>query len=755
MVARLLSGGLGVAFVAFAHGLAVGCGNAAPGNLAVEDALLQSGLGDEVALMQLAGTGHDHGKQPGAMVVQDEVAQARRSRSQNTTRRKCLGYHNTQSPSDYLVDNSHLQVATKGVPFRFSKDTKQRDLRTIAFWGSMISGVDEGDGWLRVGDCYLPMEVNGKPVIFRKALRDSLWNDALHSAAMKLLDFPFSQIRAVEAAGIPGGTRFTIVTGKGNSSSNSTDETHAYHVDINGTLPNVSNYADMLLGLANLSGRVGHKFHLSVRSDEVPAALAATLFRTVNGSHIFLPTGSIIPAMAAEKQIPVWEIKKAIADAVQEGIRKAEELAAKNHTQPSMAAVRKAVSDEMYGTWDRLSKTMWASRFKRREHQTTSTRPRGIAQFFQTVPVFDWCLVIVAITIFTGQHWGWMPGHCPTSRAWNGSGLIVWFTIATLYAILIFKRQGTADGILWLNGYILELIFLVENVLVSHIIIRAFRTPRWVNEKALFIVVISRIVFQLVFYMGLAELVFSGDVLPYILGLWLLYIAYQAALDDDETSFDIMDARVIHLARAAFGERLWLSKDESGALFLLKDNKRRISLVGLMVFCLVLVDVLLHVDVALTKIEELEGNGYLCFSSATVASFCLPELVFVTRDLFRRFPGLKYGISAVLIYVSAQMLLHAVFRPPVFADLFVFLGLLVCSCALPVMGLLPRSMHRRADVGTQACLPPAGDQSDVVEGLPESSATERRQGTASNDSSIGSPSCTTTGGRSFSRSTST
>merc|ERR1719471_1355723 len=153
--------------------------------------------------------------------------------------------------------------------------------------------------------------------------------------------------------------------------------------------------------------------------------------------------------------------------------------------------------------------------------------------------------------------------------------------------MLIFKRQGTDNGVLWLNGYILELIFLVENVLVSHVIIQAFRTPRWVNEKVLFIVVIARIVFQMVFYMGLAELVFSGQALPYILGLWLLYVAFQSAMDDDDSTFDIMDTRVVHLARAMFGDRLSLTKDDNGALFVIRENRTRLSLVGLMVFCLI------------------------------------------------------------------------------------------------------------------------------------------------------------------------
>jgi len=408
---------------------------------------------------------------------------------------------------------------------------------------------------------------------------------------------------------------------------------------------------------------------------------------------------------------------------VQEGIAKAEAAAKKNHSVPTMDAVQRAVQAEVWGTWDRLAKTMRSTRFKRRDHRN---RTFGITVFFKSVPVFDWCLVLFAIFLFSMQHWGLL--HWPSTKTFHGTVLVLWFLLAGLYCVLIFKRQGTTEGILWLNGYFLELIFLVENVLVTHIIIQAFRTPKWVNEKALFIVVISRIIFQLVFYMGLAELVFSGDALPYILGVWLLYIAYQAAFDDEDSNLDIMDARVIHLARAAFGERLCLSKDDTGALFVVKENKRRLSMVGLMVFCLVLVDALLHVDVALTKVEELQGNGYLCFSSAAVASFCLPELVFVVRDFFRRFPGFKYGISAVLVYIAVQMLLHAIFRPPIFADLAVFVGCLVLSIGLSSLGFFRRGAVKCVDAGTQACLPPKSD--DITSESSFNSPSQLREHTA-------------------------
>mmetsp|Transcript_22272 Transcript_22272/g.61726 ORF Transcript_22272/g.61726 Transcript_22272/m.61726 type:complete len:694 (-) Transcript_22272:88-2169(-) len=644
---------------------------------------------DEVFLMQFSVNGHDDLPTPYILEAQHDGPSGA---AELLAGRRCAERPGSdEATSNYVTDNSRLQHVSKGIAYCFSKDSTDTDPGSIAFWGSVVQGVEEGDGWLRVGGCYLPMTLDGKQVIFKATDKD------YQGEPLAPPGEGFPAIQAVEASDIPGGTRFTLVTG---DNSTGTDG-HTYHVDVNGSLANISDYSSIL---ESLVGQVEGGFLAAGDGSAPVGTMYASLMRMRNSSRIIFPSIHIV------KQIPVWEIRHAIDEAVQEGIRKAEAAAEKNHSKPTMDAVSSAVSAEVFVTWNRLAKSMWASRFRRRDHK--GDHRSSIATFFKSVRWLDWCLLTVAILLFTVQHYGLL--HVPSNRAFHGTALVLWFIVAGLFCILIFKRQGTAEGILWLNGYILELIFLVENVLVIHIIIHAFRTPKWVNEKALFIVVIARIIFQMIFYMGFAELVFSGEALPYVLGVWLLYIAWQAALDDDDSDFNIMDARVIHLARAALGERLWLSKENSGALFVVKDKKRRLSLVGLMVFCVALVDALLHVDVALTKIEELQGNGYLCFSSAAIASFCMPELVFVTRDLFRRFPGLKYGISAVLVYISVQMLLHAVFRPPVFVDLIIFVGVLVLSAMLPAMGLLPRRGARTVDAGTQVCLPPPGHDGALI-----------------------------------------
>jgi len=80
-----------------------------------------------------------------------------------TSTRKC----NTEATNGtrYLVDNSKLQANTRGLSYRLSKNNKDRDPRTVAMWDSQVRGIDQGDGWLKVGDCFLPLMLKDVPVL--------------------------------------------------------------------------------------------------------------------------------------------------------------------------------------------------------------------------------------------------------------------------------------------------------------------------------------------------------------------------------------------------------------------------------------------------------------------------------------------------------------------------------------------------------------------------------------------------------------
>lgn len=72
---------------------------------------------------------------------------------------------------EYLVQAADTGVIPKdsvGIAYRFSKAVEDMDMSATAIWGIVVTGTDEGDGWLRVGNRYLPMAVNGVEVLTPK-----------------------------------------------------------------------------------------------------------------------------------------------------------------------------------------------------------------------------------------------------------------------------------------------------------------------------------------------------------------------------------------------------------------------------------------------------------------------------------------------------------------------------------------------------------------------------------------------------------
>ncbi|CAK0891671.1 unnamed protein product [Prorocentrum cordatum] len=66
----------------------------------------------------------------------------------------------------YLVDNSTLQATTKGLGYRLSTQLNDKDDGDEhAEWGTIVTGTDQGQGWLKVGPRYLPFSLGGKSVL--------------------------------------------------------------------------------------------------------------------------------------------------------------------------------------------------------------------------------------------------------------------------------------------------------------------------------------------------------------------------------------------------------------------------------------------------------------------------------------------------------------------------------------------------------------------------------------------------------------
>ncbi|CAK0813197.1 unnamed protein product [Prorocentrum cordatum] len=91
-------------------------------------------------------------------------------------------------------------------------------------------------------------------------------------------------------------------------------------------------------------------------------------------------------------------------------------------------------------------------------------RPGGFKLFFQSVALFDWCLLSFFIVIWFVAYSFLLKWK--NRRNYHGATLGGWLVMAVLFGLVIWMRQGESSATLWVSGFILELIFLIENVFV-------------------------------------------------------------------------------------------------------------------------------------------------------------------------------------------------------------------------------------------------------------------------------------------------
>jgi len=310
-------------------------------------------------------------------------------------------------------------------------------------------------------------------------------------------------------------------------------------------------------------------------------------------------------------------------------------------------------------------------------------REYGAYEFFLSVGLFEWCLFGCAMTIAVLFRCFLLSSLA--SMECFAVGLLPWLVLAASYNAVIWMRLGQDHGLNWLAGYLLEFIFLVENVFIFQIVVGAFKLPKRHLAKVLYCVVCGQILFEMVFFMGLALRLRHIRALPYILGIWLICCGVSSFAKQSHADIDILDTAPVRAVRACCGDRLSVDEKEAhGRLLLNEGGKTRVSLLGLAVIVMLAADFLLEIDVVLTKIEELP-NAYVSFSSSALAALGIPELFFLSQGLLRRFALLRHGIGFVLCLFGAQMLLSSVFVLPPLLACCIVVGVLVGCVVLSAL----------------------------------------------------------------------
>lgn len=321
----------------------------------------------------------------------------------------------------------------------------------------------------------------------------------------------------------------------------------------------------------------------------------------------------------------------------------------------------------------------------------------------------EWPVLAVAFAIFSLLNF-YVLYVIPITNELNNVLVVSFFLgLALLFNTLVYLSAGDEVAVTWFVGYLEELVFSLENIFVFHAVIQKFATPPRNTTTALIWTINCQIPFQAFCYLGLADFLKSLSYLPYVLGIWLVYVGLSSLQGDHdhgenhtvakacdteaikspvhEPSVHIRDSPVTWFIQRCFGDRFWphYVLNRSPAIFI-KDKKGNwhMTLLGPVTLSLVLLDFCFEIDCTVAKIEAID-NHYVAFSSSVLAAFAVPSLYFIVRSMFERYFLLTYGISFVLVFFGVQLMLENVYEITALAGVCVVMFVMLACVVLSVL----------------------------------------------------------------------
>jgi tellurite resistance protein TerC len=266
---------------------------------------------------------------------------------------------------------------------------------------------------------------------------------------------------------------------------------------------------------------------------------------------------------------------------------------------------------------------------------------------------------------------------------WSG----VWFALAMLFAgVLVFLR-GREDAAEYVAGYVIELSLSLDNILVIALIFGAFQISPPYQRRVLVWGILGALAMRGIMIGVGAALVQHFKWVLYVFGV-VLMVAGAKTLFGRPEAVNPERNPVIRIARKLFP----ISPTPDGQKFFTRINGRR-ALTPLMLVLLLVetTDIIFAVD-SVPAVFAVTQQAFIVFTSNVFAILGLRSLYFLLAGAMGRFRFLKAGLSLVLIFVGAKMLLDPHDHPPRWPQTKIPTGASLLVIALMVLGAIGFSL---------------------------------------------------------------
>lgn len=253
--------------------------------------------------------------------------------------------------------------------------------------------------------------------------------------------------------------------------------------------------------------------------------------------------------------------------------------------------------------------------------------------------------------------------------AWSAA----WIALAAIFAVIIFFWHGRTPALEFATGYVIELSLSVDNLFVFLLIFRFFRVPAIHQHKVLFWGILGALIMRAVFIAAGVGLIGRFHWIIYVFGAFLVYSGVKLFFQK-EAEIHPEKNPILRLFRR------WVpvTKDYVGSKFFVRSPGLYATPLFIVLLVVETTDLLFAVD-SIPAILAITRDAFIVYTSNVFAILGLRSMYFALAGMMEMFRYLHYGLSLVLIFVGAKMLLSHSFEIPTPVALAVVAGVLAIS----------------------------------------------------------------------------
>ena len=257
------------------------------------------------------------------------------------------------------------------------------------------------------------------------------------------------------------------------------------------------------------------------------------------------------------------------------------------------------------------------------------------------------------------------------SLIWSG----VWILVGIVFNVGVFYFSGPQKGLEFFTGYVIERSLSIDNIFVFILMFTYFGVPARYQYKVLFWGILGALIMRGALIMVGTALIDAFHWILYVFGAVLIFSAIRMAVQKEDAQVQPDRNPVVRLFRRFFPVT---ESYHGGSFFVRQGHKWLATPLFIVLLVVETTDLVFALD-SIPAIFAITTDPFIVYTSNVFAILGLRALYFALAGVMDRFHYLKLGLSVVLGFVGAKMLLEAVVHIETWVSLVVVASVLTIS----------------------------------------------------------------------------